>query len=167
MKKAIKEVLALLAILSVCSLFSCGEKTINVTFVQDGQNTITKTLMIGESLTDVPKPKSIDGYTIAWDRTDFENLTSSITVNAVMTPNVYTIHYNVGKGVVLENEETFATYMQDVILETPSLKGSTFVGWKINGEETYLENGIYTLTEDVIVTAVWSVNNNQEYTYFY
>ena len=167
MKNATKKMLALVAILSANTFFACAQKSVSVTFVQDGQMAITKTVKAGERLTDIPQPKAVEGYTIAWDRTDFENLKTSITVTAVAIPNVYTIYYNVGKGVVLENTETFVAYNQEFTLETPTLKGSTFVGWKLNGEDSYLQSGIYTFTEDVEVTAVWSVDNDNEYTYIY
>ena len=167
MKKTIKNMLILATILCANFFFSCAESTITVTFKQDGQPTITKQVAVGESLTDIPQPKSIDGYTITWDRTDFTSLNNSITVTAVATPNVYTIHYNVGEGTILENEETLATYMKEFTLEIPSLKGYTFVGWKQDGEQALFENGVYTWTEDIELMAVWSVDNKSDYTYFY
>ena len=159
--------LMLATILCANFFFSCAESMITVTFKQDGQPTITKQVAVGESLTDVPQPKSIEGYTITWNRTNFDSLKSSITVTAVATPNVYTIRYNVGEGVILENEETFATYKQEFTLEIPSLDGYTFVGWKLYGEDEFFQSGVYTWAEDIELNAVWSVDNNSEYTYFY
>ena len=66
--------------------------TCTVTFVQEGQENVVKSVNKGGALTDIPTPVAESGYEIVWDRTDFTNIQSDITVNAVKTP-VYTITF--------------------------------------------------------------------------
>ena len=62
---------------------------VKVTFKQNGQADIVKTLKKGEALTDIPTPASKTGYTVAWEPIDFTNITADVTVNAIETAKTY------------------------------------------------------------------------------
>ena len=87
--------------------------TCTVTFKQNGEANVVKTVKQGEDLTDIPTPKEKTGYTVVWDITDFTNITEDMEVNAVATANTYTITYDANGGsvatatqVVTYDEET-------------------------------------------------------------
>lgn len=61
-------------------------ETYTITFIQEGQSDVVKTLKKGETLTDVPVPVSAAGYDIVWDKTDFSDVSENVTVTAVKTP---------------------------------------------------------------------------------
>lgn len=139
------------------------EKTYTVTFRQNGQEDIVKTVKEGETLADVPAPVAVPGYTVAWDRTDFSDISEDIVVTAVQTANKYTITYDLGVNIyaTLGNESTEVTFGQSFVLETPEYEGSAeFYGWYLadeNGEATdvKVEGGTYAYAEDVTVVARW------------
>lgn len=167
MKKVKKGAALAIALLSVCGFAACGEKEITVSFVQDGQETVVKTVENGATLNDIPTPKQAEGYTVTWDRTDFSALTESVTVNAVATPNVYVINYEIEEKASGCDGLQTVRYGEEFTLATPTLDGRVFVGWKLNGTETFVENGTYSWTDNITLTAVWDVDNDNEYTYFY
>lgn len=168
MKRKVALIAGLAAILSG-ALAACNEDdgTISVSFVQNGQTTIVKTLSVGETLAEIPTPVQKEGYKISWDRKDFRALTQSLTVTAVETPNVYTISYEAGENAVLAVQTQSVTFGEDFTLATPTAAGKTFVGWQIDGSETLLQSGKYTLADSVTLVAVWDVQNTDEYTYVY
>ncbi len=167
MKKVKKGAALAIALNAGFGLAACGEKEITVSFVQDGQETIVKTVKNGETLYDIPTPVQAEGYTVTWDRTDFSALEESVTVNAVATPNVYVINYEVEAEASGCDGWQMVNYGEDFTLDVPSLDGRVFVGWKLNGTETFVENGTYSWTDNITLTAVWDVDNDNEYTYWY
>lgn len=70
------------------------EKTYTVTFKQDGQRDVVKTVEEGESLTDIPEPKAKVGYTVAWEVVDLTNIVEDIEVKAIETANTYVVSYD-------------------------------------------------------------------------
>ena len=167
MKKMKKLAAIALALLSVCAVAACGQTNVEVSFVQDGQETVVKTVVVGGTLSSVPEPKQIEGYTVAWERTDFTNLQVSCTVKAVLTPNTYIINYEIEDNAEMGEESQAVRYKEQFTLATPSLKGRVFVGWKLVGTDEFVENGEYAWTDNITLTAVWDVDNDNEYTYFY
>ncbi len=168
MRKLVKGAALIGATLVLCGVAACGETEITISFVQDGRETIVKKIGKGESLYDIPTPaQTQDGYTITWDRTDFTALNGSLTVKAVATPNVYVINYKTEKNVrdCLDLQTVY--YGEDFTLETPSLDGWTFVGWKLEGTDSFVENGKYAWTKNITLTAVWDVDEVDDYTYLY
>ena len=139
------------------------EQTFTVTFRQEGQEDVVKTVKEGETLADVPAPVAVPGYTVAWDRTDFSDISEDIVVTAVQTANKYTITYDLGVNIyaTLGNESTEVTFGQSFVLETPEYEGSAeFYGWYLAdeyGEATVVkvEGGTYAYAEDVTVVARW------------
>ena len=49
-----------------------------VTFIQENQEDVVKSVKEGESLTDIPNPVEVPGYDVNWDKTDFTNITTNI-----------------------------------------------------------------------------------------
>lgn len=158
MRKILTGICAMMA--TVCVLPACGkakDKTVTVTFVQAGQQDIVKTIEKGGSLTDIPEVAEKEGYTIAWERTDFSSLTDSITVNAIETPNQYTITYDANGGSVSSSEQT-VTYDAEFALLTPERENAVFQWWYLSdGDENVpFEGGTYTVAGDVELKAKWT-----------
>ncbi len=167
MKKYVRIAALACAMLSVCSFVSCKKKGVEISFVQDGRETVVKTVKKGETLYDIPDPIPTDGYVVTWDRTDFTQLKEAITVNAVFTPNLYVINYKTEEAVRDCIGLQTVYYGEEFTLDIPSLDGWIFVGWKLEGTETFVENGKYAWAEDITLTAVWDVDEEYDYTYFY
>lgn len=142
---------------------STSAPTYTVTFMQEGEKDIVRTVKEGESLTDIPAPVPEKGYTIAWDKTDFSSVTENITVTAVKTANVYTITYNLGVNnyATLSEKTQSATYGQAYTLLTPQYNGAAkFLGWYVAGEngkatDEKAQDGKYLWAEDIILVAAW------------
>ncbi len=90
-------ILVLVCLLPICALTGCDllnnkpqTETCTITFVQEGQENIVKTVEKGLALTDIPTPAPVEGCEVAWNVTDFSNIQEDITVNAVVTPIVPT-----------------------------------------------------------------------------
>ncbi len=115
----------------------------------------------------LPAPKPREGYTVVWDPNDLaklKDLKESVTVNAVETPNEYTITYTMGElagdeGASAENQTHLTvTFDAPYDLAQPVCDGYTFKGWVIVGEDGKQEafvNGIYTIAGDITLTATW------------
>lgn len=146
---------------------SANTEMVTISFVQDGQATIIEKIAVGETLADIPVPVGKEGYTIVWDRMDFSSISKSITVKAIETPNVYLISYKVGEDVTFDGINFSVTYGTDFELATPTLLGKIFDGWKIEGTTTILESGTYLIADDITLVPVWSVDNNDEFSYVY
>ena len=127
---------------------------VTVTFKQAGENDVVKTVEKGTALTDVPTPTAKTGYTVAWDVTDFANVTENMVVNAVETAKTYTIVYT--NADIAQGTYT-VTYGEKYTLETPTHEDKTFVEWKYNGETVAME-GVWELdaeSGEVLLVAKW------------
>ena len=158
-----KKIVALLLVmlLPVFALVGCndsdgGKTTYTVTFVQAEQENIVRTVEKGKALANVPSPAPVTGHDVAWDVTDFSNVSGDLTVNAVATPKTYTIYYTVVEGlqskpITLEKTSQQVTYGQAFTLISASyVEGdATYVltCWLNNGEE--FSSDIWTYTEDI------------------
>ena len=160
MKKFLSLILCLTIAIGAGTLTACGKKsddsgygnsqdtgsettTYTVTFKQYNQPAVVKTVEKGESLTDIPTPVARTGYTVVWDKTaeDLENITQNITVEAIETPNIYTITYDANGGEVDTQTQT-VTYDQAYVLATPEREDYLFQGWTHNGNAVVSgENG--------------------------
>ena len=120
-----------------------------ITFVQDGCADVTRTIILGNDLTDIPAPQAKTGYTVVWDTTDFTAIEGNMTVTAVVTPNNYTVTY-VGADVA---PATF-TFDGAYELATPTKEGFKFLGWFMGDTEMPM-TGTWTTANDVELTAKW------------
>ena len=130
-----------------------------VTFRQDGQKDVTRSVKAGESLTDIPTPIQKDGYTVGWDTTDFSAITKDLLVLAVATANEYTISFDLHSTL---GEVQFDDGSQTVVfdgayaLETPSLYGYIFTGWEMKERGTAFDSeGTYTVASDITLVPTW------------
>lgn len=146
----------LLTLCCVCVFTSCSNK-IDITFVQSGQEDVVVTIKKGESLEDIPNPAQKTGYTVVWDVTDFSNIDEDLTVNAVETPNEYTIYYKVAELINISAKSQKVTFGDNVVLLKPSNTPPShkFGGWKIEGTDTVLADGVYDVASDVTLVPEW------------
>ena len=138
-------ILVLVCILPLCVATACAPKTCTITFLQDGQEAIVRTVEKGSDLTDIPTPASVTGYDVVWDVTDFTNIQEDMTVNAVTTGKTFTITYVIsdfaeGKGVTLDSLTQTVTYGQAFTLKnlpTYTFEGVEYVltAWLLDGVE--------------------------------
>ena len=129
---------------------------VKVTFQQNGQVDIVKTLKKGETLTDIPTPVLKTGYIIEWESVDFTNITADMTVNAIETAKTYTLVFD-GNGGSLTQTTITVTYGQEYNLMVPAHDTKLFAGWMYNGTDVSLI-GIWEIdadTAEVVLTAQW------------
>ncbi|MBQ7913762.1 MAG: InlB B-repeat-containing protein, partial [Clostridia bacterium] len=119
--------------------------THTVTFKQDGVADITREVLDLADLTDIPEPKAVNGYTVAWNRTSFESVTEDITVTANKTLITYTITYVVYDGTNnASNPTTYTVESATITLKNPTTSetfGKSFGGWYVS-EDFTTENKI-------------------------
>ena len=175
MKKFLSLLLCLTIAIGAGTLTACGKKsddsgygnsqdtgsevtTYTVTFKQYNQPAVVKTVEKGESLTDIPTPVERTGYTVVWDKTeeDLENITQNITVEAIETPNIYTITYDANGGEVDTQTQT-VTYDQAYVLATPEREDYLFQGWTHNGNAV-VSGEKWTIAGDATLVANWKDN---------
>lgn len=146
----------LLAMGATLLLGACGSeeevKKVNVTFKQDGQQDIVKTIEAGDFIIDLPSPTDKPGYTVTWDIEEFTHIYDDMTVYAVETANTYTITYNANGGDI-DTSTQEVTFDAQTTLKTPTREDYAFLGWYWG--ETKVENGQWTIASDVTLTAAW------------
>lgn len=133
----------------------------SITFKQDDCTDVVFTVDAGGTLTP-PKPKDVTGYTVTWDRTSFENITENLVVNAVYTPNEYTITYVLEEGETLDEYTQTVTYDAQYELKTPTKEGYSFDGW-YNGNTLVEQSGVWKIASDVTLTAWWTAEAAEYY----
>ena len=173
MKKFLSLILCLTIAICAGSLAACGgnskdsgygnsqdtgsEATIyTVTFKQYNQPDVVKTVEEGEALTDIPTPVERTGYTVTWKTVDLTNITKNITVEAIETPNTYTITYDADGGKVATPTQT-VTYDQECVLATPEKEDYLFQGWTHNGNAV-VSGEKWTIAENATLVATWKDN---------
>ncbi len=134
-------------------------KTYTITFRQDGQKDVTRSVKAGETLLNIPTPVQKDGYTTVWDKTEFTSLSKDVLVLAVATANEYTISFDLTSKwgeVQFSDDEKKVTFDDAYALESPSLYGFFFTGWEIKDEGTPFDGeGFYTIADNVTLVPTW------------
>ena len=125
-----------------------------VTFMAYGEVVAERTVNEGDALTDIPAIPEKEGYTQTapvWDVSDFSNIMSDMTVNAVYTRNTYTVTFMADGAVVAEKTVTHGDTLSD-IPAIPEKIGYTQTApvWDV----TNFNN----ITGDMTVNAVYTVN---------
>ena len=138
-----------------------------VTFVQTGQKPIIRRVAAGGTLTDIPEPVAKTGYTVVWEEKEYTNITKSFTVNAVESANVYRIHYDLGALSKTENISGYVatqevTFNESYNLISPFCNGYSFIKWVLKDSKTEFKNGVYTMTQDVYLTALWEIPEDSD-----
>ena len=161
-----KLILIVLAIVCCFAIVACGGQTeekvyCSVTFVQEGENDVIKTVEKGTALTDIPLPKSLAGYTVTWDRTDFSRINEDISVYAIIEKGVYTVTYDLGENKTNPNAtigktSESVTYLENFVPQIPYAYNYEFLGWYVEGTNTKVEASKFRFTEDVTLVAKWA-----------
>lgn len=89
-------------------------------------------------------------------------ITEDITLEAKWSANEYTINFVLSGG-SCEYSSLKVTYGSEYTLPEVSKQGYTFTGWTLNNKE--FVSGIYSYTNDITITANYTVNN-YELTYY-
>lgn len=144
-------------------------KTHTITFMQDGKVVAVITVDHGSSLETTPLPNPVDGQTVAWDRTDFSNITEDLVVNAIL--GAFKVKYNLGtykfanesvarsiesEGGKLSKEYEVVSPNGSIVLLEPTCYGYKFVKWQYNGVDFDGKN--YSYGKDIEIVAVWEVD---------
>ena len=127
--------------------------TCTITFKQNGAENIVKTVTKGETLTDIPTPNAKTGYTVVWDVTSFTSVAEDMEVNAVETPNTYTVTYDANGGIVA-TETQEVTYDAETTLAVPEREDYGFMGWIYEGN-VIVSGEAWTIANDVTLVASW------------
>ena len=145
--------------------------TVTVTFVQAGEADIVKTVDKGGSLAaeHIPAPKPVDGHTVSWDYTgSYENLQENLTVNAVVTPNLYTVTYEIGDDEILSGaagNTDSAAYGSPITLRMAFKLGYRFVGWKNKADDSFVGFKIvYNYRENITLVPQFEADSESGWT---
>ncbi|MCQ2400136.1 MAG: InlB B-repeat-containing protein [Clostridia bacterium] len=124
-----------------------------ITFRQSGyDDQLREVPVIFTSLTDIPSPHQKAGYTVKWDVEDFSHITCSFTVNAIETPNNYTVTFDADGGYEFlywtNKDNIFTLSAKWNVAENVGLKAV----WKETEREqysvTFIMNGTPTTVEE-------------------
>ncbi len=125
-------------------------RMLTVTFIADGAEVAVKEVTYGATLTDIPAVPAKVGYDKVapyWDVTDFANITSDVTVNAVYTINTYTVTY-IADGVTISTQTV--NYGDNAVApEIPAKDGYTETAPSWDAEAT-------NVTADLTINAVYT-----------
>ena len=114
--------LTLFALLCVLLVGCAKDSAVTIRFYVDGELFDTYRVEKGGSLDDVPEVPEKSGYKGAWSVTNFDEITESLQVYAVYTPNEYTISFYVDDKLTFtrvgKNNRTI-----DSIPEVPAKEG--------------------------------------------
>lgn len=160
-----KKLFAIFALIFGISFFAActnePPENFTVTFVQEGQEDIVKTVEEGKglSLSEIPTPAGRTGYTVTWEDVDLSNISVNITVRAVYTANNYIITYNCPTYAPLHETTQTVTYNSSYTLAEPGLVTHVqFKGWyfDLSDETTKLESGsAWNIANNVTLYAKW------------
>ena len=137
-----------------------------VTFVQTDGTTVTRKVLKGKPLNNVPDPAPVAGHTVSWDVTDFSSITGDMTVTAVQKIIQYTITYETGNDRVstAPAQQTVNYGESFTVAASLSCEGYTFKGWKIQDTEDVLDGGTsYQPTASVTLIGVWEMDATSDY----
>ena len=128
------------------------------TFVADGVKVADIPFNVETVSVTEPEIPAKTGYTAEWE--DYSFIAQNITVNAVYTPVIYKVIYNVAGAYDVDtpvntNPTSYTIEDETITLVPASKTGYTFVKWTKDGEDiTEIAQGSYG---DITVTAVWEV----------
>ncbi len=126
-----------------------------VTFVQ-GTEAKSVTVKKGESVAaeDVPALIEIPGYSVAWDKTDYSNIQSNMTVTAQYTANTYVVTYD-ADGFDIDGTSIEVVYGSAYSLAVLEKEGYNFLGWSYAGS-VYTSGNTWNIAGNVTLTPSWS-----------
>ena len=131
---------------------------VSVIFVDADGERIEKKVVYGTGLSDIPSPKPIDGYSVEWDRTDFENIRENIEVKVVVKLAIYSIDYELNGGILDDKITSYDILDETFDLPVPYREHYVFDGWYES--RLFLGNAITQIAKgsfgDVTLFAKWS-----------
>ena len=147
--KLLKTIIALVLVCLVpmCMATACTPvQKYTITFVQEGQADIVKTVEKGSDLTDIPEPAPVQKAEVVWDITDFTNIQKNMTVTAIVTP-IYDITFvQEGKADIVKTAKK-GTALTDI----PEIEPIT--GYNLTWSVTDFSNIQSDMTVTVVKTA--------------
>lgn len=122
-----------------------------ITFIVDGVAIAARSVIDGETLTDIPSiPKKL-GYTGVWDRTDFSNITSDLTVNAIYTTSSCDVLDSVIPANAAIEQNTITANVENGIENiTVDVTTSANATWKLYRDEACIDE----ITDKTMALAV-------------
>ena len=141
---------------------SIVKEIFTVTFIQENHDNIVKTVKYNDTLTDIPTPQEIEGYTVTWDKNDFSNIKENITVHSIKTPNKYkvTLHNNLEEA---ETIELTATYDEQLYIPSSfSLDGYSLENWNSSINELFGNEFKYQFPMNLDLYAYWTTELSAE-----
>ncbi len=129
---------------------------VKVTFVQEEQNDVIRQVEKGKALTDVPTPTAKTGYEVSWDVTDFSNITTDLTVNAVYKAKTYKIFLTSDLEIIGE-KVVEVKYNEIPQIPTPkNADGKPFKKWVLEDGTDFTLGVAYTIDGDLTIKALWN-----------
>ena len=140
---------------------SLEDREVTITFVQEGEANITKTIKAGGALSaaEIPTPAQKRGYNVSWNVTDFSSMKSDLTVIAVATAKKYAIVFKDKNGTEL-NSPIDVMFDSPYSLPEADLDEYRFLGWSYKDEK--IENsGIWSIDGEtrIEIVAIWGDPN--------
>ena len=133
----------------------------SITFVQEGQeNIVIENVLEGTDYTaQVPTPKSVTGYNVAWrveDLAKLANVQENVVVTAQATAKTYTLNLTTEQGTIAQPTMTVIYGEVYTLPKLADTKDYLFKGWKI-GNDTIASTGTWSLDSAATYTlqAVW------------
>ncbi len=130
------------------------QTTYTITFKQNNREDVVKEVVEGGTLTDVPTPAPQTGYDVVWDTTDFTNITTNMTVNAVATAKTYTVTFDPNEGSVTPDDQQVKYDEAPAAFPVPTREGYDFIGWKYDGKIVQASD-IWKHDGDITLVAEW------------
>lgn len=137
--------------------------TYTVTFLDGNGNTL-KIEDVKYELDATPPTYSVDGYSVNWSTSDYENITSNTSVTPTLTEIDYTIEYqylnnNFDDEVTHEGALSGYSIPNDVTLTTPTRNYYNFVGWYKSSDFSGVPITEITqgTTGDIVLYAKWTL----------
>ncbi len=120
----------------------------SVKLIVNGETVSTQEVALGASVT-VPEFTVPAGYRfVGWDDS-LANVSSNLNINAILEPLVYTVTLVDFENATVSMKKVVHGEAIPIPEDAPTADGMTFIGWD------KLMDGVYTVTEDMLVTAEW------------
>ncbi len=146
--------------LDVNPVYTAIEYTVSFTHPRTGMPVAEPITYTVETIEEVvfPAVPEVEGYTGVWNKTPADLGIGGLDVNPEYTANTYVITYNANGGAAVANQDV--TYDAEYTLSSTSRENYEFMGWYVadadgNATETKLEDGTWSIAENVTVVAAW------------
>lgn len=127
------------------------KNTYTLTFKAEGSEDIIRTVLYGAALTDIPSVPAKTGHTAVWDRTDFSNITSNLTINAIYTPEQMTLTFVIDGADDIVRTVPYGSTLTD-IPTVPSIVGKTGAWDTVDFSNITQNKTIHAIYTDIRLT---------------